>query len=92
MDSFDYLVPTDNENEEFFLLFYPNKAEYNNYTVSTFNSAITPNNVGVGTFQLGEFATYKSLRVIAPPATATTIVSMASTIRSGRMERPCGRW
>ena len=82
---FDYLVPTDNEDEEFFLLFYPNKAEYNNYTVSTFNSAITPNNVGVGAFQLGEFATYKSLRVTAPPATATTIVSMASTIRSGHI-------
>ena len=85
LGQFDYLVPTDNEDEEFFLLFYPNKSEYNNYVVSTFNSAITPNNVGVGTFQLGEFATYKSLRVTAPPATATTIVSMASTIRSGRM-------
>lgn len=85
LGSFDYLVPTDNEDKQFFLLFYPVKSEYNNYSVSTFNSALLPNNVGVGTQQVGEFVTFKSLRTTVQPSTPTTIVSMASTIRSGRM-------
>ena len=68
------------------LLWYPSKSEYNTYEVTTASLSILNNITSTGsTTGLGDAVHLSSGRVTVPAATPTTVVSIAATYRSAKL-------
>jgi len=83
LGSFDFVPNSD--NTEWFLRFYPIEFAYNSYDVSSLSFSLIDNVTSVGSTTFGDLVNVESKRVDVPTSTTTTIASIPTTYRSGKL-------